>query len=188
MLLALKQCGYCVSARLLDARWLGVPQMRQRLIFIGVREDLRVDPVHPIPLPYFYSAMEAIAGINNSASELKEFDLKPYKMYRWWHRIRPGEGAIDRFNIIKPRLDGPSPTLTAIADVGCASACHPLEARKFTIKELRRLSSFPDDFILTGNYRQQVERIGRAVPPVMMAHIAKVIRNQILLPPSQVSP
>jgi DNA (cytosine-5)-methyltransferase 1 len=36
----LKASGYVVSARLLNAMWFGVPQSRERMIFIGVREDL----------------------------------------------------------------------------------------------------------------------------------------------------
>ncbi|MCZ7641412.1 MAG: DNA cytosine methyltransferase [Verrucomicrobia bacterium] len=36
--------------KVLDAQWLGVPQARQRTIFIGVREDLGKDPVFPKPL------------------------------------------------------------------------------------------------------------------------------------------
>jgi site-specific DNA-cytosine methylase len=60
VLRALKGCGYRVSARLLDAQWLGVPQMRQRIIFVGVREDLRLDPVHPGPLRYRYSVRDAL--------------------------------------------------------------------------------------------------------------------------------
>jgi DNA (cytosine-5)-methyltransferase 1 len=36
----MKTSGYCVTCKLLDAQWLGVPQMRQRVIFVGVREDL----------------------------------------------------------------------------------------------------------------------------------------------------
>ncbi len=40
ILAELKDCGYRVEARLLDARWLGVPQMRERVIFVGVRNDL----------------------------------------------------------------------------------------------------------------------------------------------------
>ena len=39
---------------------LGVPQMRQRIIFVGVREDLAIDPVHPEPLRYRYSVRDAL--------------------------------------------------------------------------------------------------------------------------------
>jgi DNA (cytosine-5)-methyltransferase 1 len=60
VLRALKPSGYRVSARLLDAQWLGVPQMRQRIIFVGVREDLRLEPTHPEPLPYRYSVRDAL--------------------------------------------------------------------------------------------------------------------------------
>jgi DNA (cytosine-5)-methyltransferase 1 len=51
----LKSCGYRVGCRVLNAQWLGVPQARQRTIFIGVREDLGKEPVFPKPLPYRYS-------------------------------------------------------------------------------------------------------------------------------------
>lgn len=54
------------------------------------------------------------------------------------------------------------------------------EKRKFTIPELRRICAFPDDFILTGTYAQQWERLGNAVPPVMMCKIAEVVRESIL--------
>jgi len=36
----LKSSGYHVSARLMNAMYYGVPQSRQRMIFVGVREDL----------------------------------------------------------------------------------------------------------------------------------------------------
>ena len=60
----LKSCGYRVGCKVLDAQWLGVPQMRQRTIFVGVREDLGIDPVHPKPLPYQYSVRDALPWIN----------------------------------------------------------------------------------------------------------------------------
>ena len=56
---------------------------------------------------------------------------------------------------------------------------HPAECRKYTINELKRLTSIPDDFILTGDYSQQYERLARMVPPVMMKHIAEEIRRLI---------
>ena len=67
ILAELKSCDYLVEARLLDAQWLGVPQMRQRLIFVGVRNDLAgkfgAKPEFPRPLPYRYSVMEAIGDL-----------------------------------------------------------------------------------------------------------------------------
>ncbi len=59
----LKACGYKVKAQLLDAQWLGVPQARQRIIFMGVREDLGLEPVFPTPLPYRYSVRDALPNI-----------------------------------------------------------------------------------------------------------------------------
>jgi DNA (cytosine-5)-methyltransferase 1 len=62
-ILAKLKKGYRVEARMLDAQWLGVPQQRQRIIFVGVREDLGIDPAFPVPLPYRYSVREAIPWI-----------------------------------------------------------------------------------------------------------------------------
>ena len=64
---------------------------------------------------------------------------------------------------------------------GKAQPLHPTEKRKFTIAELKRICAFPDDFILTGSYAQQWERLGNSVPPVMMQHIAVAIRDNVLL-------
>ncbi|WBB94202.1 DNA (cytosine-5-)-methyltransferase [Verrucosispora sp. WMMC514] len=60
---ALKAAGYRVGAQLLDAQRLGVPQARQRLIFVGVRDDLGKDPVFPAPLPYRYTVRDALPHI-----------------------------------------------------------------------------------------------------------------------------
>ena len=43
----LKASGYRVSARLLNAMYFNVPQSRERMIFIGVRDDLGIEPSHP---------------------------------------------------------------------------------------------------------------------------------------------
>ena len=47
---ALKECGYRVSCRELNAWWYGVPQTRTRLIWVGIREDLPYEPSHPKPV------------------------------------------------------------------------------------------------------------------------------------------
>ena len=217
ILAALKACGYRVSARLLDAQWLGVPQARQRLIFIGVREDLGGEPVHPKPLPYRYSIRDALpwvsglewhsggiegsrfydvmtdpvqtirAGGGGAQKDYRvtvepETDISRFAIGEEWDRTPFGSKGNDRFFSLKrPHPDEPCLTITAAGGTGSiAGVTHPTEKRKFTIAELRRICGFPDDFLLTGAYAQQWERLGRAVPPVMMKSIAETVRDEIL--------
>ena len=62
----LKACGYNVRVKVLSAQWLGVPQYRNRLIFIGVRNNLNYEPVFPEPLPYFYSMRDALPELSQT--------------------------------------------------------------------------------------------------------------------------
>lgn len=217
----LKDCGYQVECRVLDAQWLGVPQSRQRTIFVGVRDDLGIKPAHPAPLPYRYSVKDALPwidqAIHDTSGQQSQGDITnrpsptvvvtPHlfihkvqckgsdhiaenlapsitgsALSKYWDEIRPGQTHDLRFNLAKPHPDGPSPCITATggSSSGTAGVVHPFEKRKFSIGELKRICGFPDDFILTGSYAQQWERLGRAVPPVMMSHIAATIRDQIL--------
>lgn len=213
ILAELKACGYRVSCKVLDAQWLGVPQARQRTIFVGVREDLGLDPVHPKPLPYRYSVRDALPWINaieeanglNSkglgghrylSADTRSFptiqatrpvkveaetDISRYAIGAEWDKLKPGEGSERYLNLKRTRIDGPSHCISATGGgSGVAGVTHPTEKRKFTIAELKRICGFPDDFILTGTYAQQWERCGRAVPPVMMSHIAATVRDEIL--------
>lgn len=192
ILARLKECGYQVQAQLLDASWLGVPQARQRLIFIGVRNDLGMAPVFPRPIPGRYSAQEAIAsldtptGIDTDPETGDTISMEKYAVGREWARIRPGEKSPKYLNLVRPHPGRPYPTITAKGgDVTAAGPTHWAEPRKLTLAELRRVGGFPDDFVLEGTYEQRWERIGRAVPPVMMAHIAATLRDHILVPVRQ---
>lgn len=183
----LKDCGYIVKAKVLDAQWLGVPQMRQRLIFVGVRKDLGIKPTYPSPLPYWYSVREALPWIVNIRHGKgfgfvePESDISRYAIGREWDTLAPGEKSEKYLNLIKPDPGKPSPCVTQTGgNPTSASVTHPTEKRKFTIAELRRICAFPDDFQLTGSYNQQWERLGRAVPPVMMSYIAGAIRDEVL--------
>lgn len=160
ILQALKECGYNVKAKVLDAQWLGVPQMRQRLIFVGVRNDLNTEPQFPRPLDYFYSVKDACHHVSH-------FDMgRRFGVVEKWDSARSPYQTVG---------DGAS------SGNGLATKVYTEnEARKFTIPELKRICSFPDDFILTGSFSQQWERLGRAVPPIMMYHIAKTVRDEIL--------
>jgi C-5 cytosine-specific DNA methylase len=60
----LQECGYRVSCRILNAKWLGVPQDRARVFIVGMRNDLDLDPPYPAPLPYYFSIRDAIPWID----------------------------------------------------------------------------------------------------------------------------
>ena len=298
----LKDCGYRVEAKLLDAKWLGVPQSRQRLIFMGVRNDLGVRPEWPDPLPYWYSIRDACPWITNGgiakrgfgtlqtepvdsdkpsgtiaahgfssqgihqtlvnpppqratirnwssdqamrpitvqgvdgsqaaehlvnppfdsnyqgpmppgkgqrheltaeeeaqtaadaavweayllanghpAAPPEEFqlvDIRRYAIGREWLRLHPGQSSNKYMNLIRSDADKPVNTVATIGLPGPVAVTHPSEPRKFTIPELRRLCSFPDDFALTGSFAQRWERLGRAVPPLMMRAVGESVRS-----------
>lgn len=69
ILMAMKESGYATRAMLLDAQWLGVPQRRQRVIFIGIRNDLGKRPIFPAPIPWQYTVREACPWIGNDAKQ-----------------------------------------------------------------------------------------------------------------------
>lgn len=163
ILQALKDCGYTVVAKLLDAQWLGVPQMRQRIIFIGVRNDLQVAPAHPKPLSYQYTVKELLPYI-----QALRLSGAPDN---WKSSAQPA-GTFTQ-------SDGARESETAYMSSYMVRDTKGIE-RKYTIDEIRLLSSFPCDFVLTGDFAQQWERIARAVPPVMMEKIAVAIRDNIL--------
>lgn len=67
ILAEMKAAGYRVAVQVLDAQWLGVPQARQRVIFIGFRNDLNLDPAKafPKPLKYRYSVRDALPWLSD---------------------------------------------------------------------------------------------------------------------------
>lgn len=234
---ALQDAGYVVRAAIVDASYLGVPQARQRVIFIGARNDLGVVPQHPKPLPYRYTLGDALddyeviaAQRNYGGRRLKAdtpfgtvttcsndywrldqsitdsetqqlltrewgaetyanlmrvmFDdetathigFSRYAIGPEWQKLIEGQSSDRYFQLVRTSSRRPTPTITATGgSVGAAGPTHPVQPRKFNLRELRRICSFPDDFVLTGTYEQRWERLGRAVPPVMMKHIAQAV-------------
>jgi len=184
ILAALREPGYRVSCRVLDAQWLGVPQMRQRTIFVGVRDDLGHEPAHPAPLSYRYTVGEAVEGL--AAGGAAKW-LKPgTETYRYWLATKPGAPLSDAFfkansrhSFITHKKQSPHRPANAITQ-GTQQLYHWSEPRTLTLQELRRIGGFPDDFELTGDFTQKWERIGRAVPPLMMSRIAGTVATEIL--------
>lgn len=176
-----KSCGYEVQAKLMNASNYYVPQKRQRIIFIGVRKDLGIKPSFPEPSIKKITLGEAFKGIENTESDLREVDIRKYAIYKELIKL-PLYGKSNKYlNLFKESPYETCRTLTATASqIGAASVCH-WDNRKFTIPELKRIATIPDDYIILGsNYNEKAEGLGRLVPPKMMEAIARNIKVKIL--------
>lgn len=82
----LGECGYRVTARVLNAASYGVPQERRRLIFVGVRMDVPGEFVWPAPttpVPHTLRQALAVAG-ESSAEVLAGSSMEGYAVGRTW--------------------------------------------------------------------------------------------------------
>lgn len=180
---ALAAAGYNVDARIVKAHLLGVAQKRERIIFIGIRKDLKQAPIYPKPQQRQSIPRDALEGL----TEPGEYKLlsEGGKIRQVWDLARPGDHfdkALSRltgkpvskyFTHAKISLYQPIPTVTATSQ----TTYHHSEPRSIGIGELKRLSGFEDSFKLTGSFARQWERIGRAVPPPMMKAVALSVRE-----------
>lgn len=186
ILQALKRCGYKVKTRLMDAQYYGVPQRRKRVIFIGVREDLGIEPSHPHPASQPIPLKNALCGLQaplhvlrpkGNAAQLAEC-------------LQPGQDGADLrvmlggkkqdFSLERLAWHKVAPTICKTIRPGQCGLLHPDENRYLSTAELKRIGSFPDDYQLLGSLEEQWARIGNAVPPLLMKAIASHIRDHIL--------
>ena len=176
----LKSLGYNVKCKQMNAMYYGVPQSRQRLIFIGVRTDLNKEPTFPIPSNQTIPVKLALKDIVP-----KTFG-RPLATVAGniWDNIKPGQnGSSFRhgyyFNAIKVNPNHPAPTVPKTC-TGTAAHMHWNERRLLSIEELKAICSFPENWILTNSYEKQYSRLGNAVMPKFMQAIAETIKKDIL--------
>ena len=201
-----EEIGYLIVANVLDSSYFGVPQSRKRCFFIGVREDvaekvginfMTMYQLYPDKNDFRTTLGEAINDVVNEDKEELDYlfdKISPeravgktlMKMPKDPDKVLTGMDYHVKghhFNLKRSSLRKPCPTITAMGNLaGVAGTCHPIEDRKFTIKELKRIMSLPEDFILTGDHKKQSERIGRMVPPLMMKALAESVYNKVLKP------
>lgn len=203
--------GYLVTHHVLNAADYGVPQARERLFFVCVRQDV-ADKVglnflnmetmtRPAPTtPKHIGVKEAIDHVQNDPEEEKELldfvensfqkrfiEMLPFNPSKHLKPSNPEFRNVNPkgscFNMIRPAIQLPSPTLTqAGQQKGVSGVFHYAKNRKFTIQELKILMSIPDDYQLTGTFDQKAERLGRMVAPKMMAALASNVYEKILKP------
>ena len=203
--------GYVVTHHVLNAANYGVPQARERLFFICIRQDI-ADAVGinflnaaSMTLPETITSKhigikDAIQNVQNDLKEEEELlefvqgsfqkkfiELLPFNPDKHLKpsdkRFREKNPKGSCFNMIRPAPHLPSPTLTqAGQQKGVSGVFHYEKNRKLTIEELKILMSMPDDYILTGTFDQKAERLGRMVAPKMMAALATNVYEKILKP------
>jgi DNA (cytosine-5)-methyltransferase 1 len=178
--------GYHVRAYLLNAKFYGVPQDRERVIVLGIRKDLATAGLEapPIVTPRPILLQHAI----------DDLPAEPWRTLgpvnrRIWRNTAYGQAGSDvglvwdsgakstsHFTHVKLNPYRPSPTLTKS---GSPNFLHWREPRSLTIAEAKRIASFPDAYQFEGGFDKQWARIGNSVPPFFMRAIAQHLRGAL---------
>lgn len=182
---SMKMCGYKVVAKVLDAQWLGVPQRRRRVIFVGVRNDLNGTFQFPKPFAYRYSVKDAIEyaelivcnGTENVATDLEHTYNETISAEHSRILCRCGWDAGKRRSLDLPcetvLTSGVGPRALAGTYFARAGETMP---RRFHTNEIKAVCGYPNDFIFKGTESQICARLGNSVPPLMMLQVAKQLK------------
>lgn len=211
-----RSAGYAFDRKVVLAADHGVPQVRQRLLCVGVRADLLDRPpdlwrfewpadTHAGPherrtewdeaLAPHVSAAEALDGLppaqnppepeedieGTHAAALRE--VPPGDNYLF-HTAKRGHPS-PRFRwrtrywsfLLKLHPDRPSPTIQG--QPGPWVGPFHWESRRLRVAEVKRLMTFPDDYIVCGRRRDQQLQLGNAVPPLLAGQVARSLAREL---------
>lgn len=185
----IRELGYTiVEPRILKALQYDVPQKRERLIMIAIRNDLasKVSFKWPDVCPQIRTLHDAFykgelydcdvptsEGQKYPESKAKVMDLVPEggdwrdlpelvarNYMKGSYNLGGGKTGMAR----RLSLDEPSLTLTCAPAQKQTERCHPLETRPLTVREYARIQTFPDDWNFCGSLSAKYKQIGNAVP------------------------
>ena len=143
---------YKIKWKSMNSLYYGVPQKRQRVIIMGVRNDLGKEPKFPL---------------HNSELTYMDEVIKDVDFH--------SRGQFDKK--LKKVTNNFSYTITKTPSMFFVSNG---KKRKPSIDELKVLSSFPIDFKLKGSYSQKWGMIGNCVPPKLTERLGEIITSKIL--------
>jgi DNA (cytosine-5)-methyltransferase 1 len=182
--------GYKLKIFLVNFANFGVPQIRERVLFIGVRKDIKIDFVPPpkthSPENWITSEI-ALKDIpkdcpNNTLMKVSSEVVERLKLIPEGGNFEAVKGT--KYEVkglmsnIYRRLDRKKPAYTIIASGGGGTwGYHYEEPRPLTNRERARLQGFPDDFVFKGSNIEVRRQIGNAVPPVGIYPFAKRIQE-----------
>jgi len=170
-----EELGYLVKYRVLNAADYGVPQTRQRVFIVGVRNDVEWEYHFPEPthdkdckdgLVKWISVAEALKDIPDPDLENDLFN-HTYSKYKLNINGYIGHRLLDP--------NKPAPTVTARGDSkgGVVIHPHPNGKRRMSCRELATVQSFPLDYEFVGNNSSVYRQIGNAVPPILACAVAE---------------
>lgn len=194
---AFQEVGYKLSYRLLDAADYGVPQNRERLILVGIKESHFKFPspthgVDSINQLEYYTAGEALKnlpqknieyeGLNGRFGHLLE-EIPPGLNYSYFTdrmgHPNPVFAWRSKFSDFLYKADPDLPIRTLKASGGQYTGPFHWESRPFTIQELKRLQTFPDNYDIVGGKGIAAKQIGNSVPPQFARILALSVLNQV---------
>lgn len=186
--------AYVVKHKVLTATEYGVPQKRQRVFIIGIRNDFDADKFSfPTPIPQNQRRVlrdvlfnvPPSPGVQYSSAKKRIMafippggcwvDLSPELQMEYMGakmlQSRGGKRGVAR----RMSYDEACLTLTTSPSQKQTERCHPAETRPFTVREYARIQSFPDSYEFHGAVGSQYKQIGNAVPPLLACAVGKQI-------------
>jgi len=191
--------GYDLNAVVIDAADYGVPQHRERLFMVGSRGAHFEFPMPTVgpdsdtgkPL---VSVLDAIGDLQSKNErygkglgglyghllpEVPEGLNYAFFTAEMGHP-EPVFAWRSKFHDLLYKVNKNTPCRTIKANPGKFTGPFHWKNRHFTISELKRLQTFPDDYELVGSYSQVLEQIGNSVPPRLAMVLAESIKEQLL--------
>ena len=180
--------GYTIQYKVLNACYYGVGQKRERLIMVGIRNDLidMTEFTYPEADDKWTTLREALKdcpiseGQSFSENKRKVMELVPpggcwvdlpEDVAKKYMGKSYYSGGGRRGMARRIAWDEPCLTLTTSPSQKQTERCHPDETRPFTVREYARIQSFPDDWEFQGTISEQYKQIGNAVPVEMARRV-----------------
>ena len=179
--------GYNVEYKLLNSANYGVPQLRERVIFIAVRNDLKLNITFPeethskndLDKKKWVSVKDAIDDLKLKEEDKSLSHIFTKHSHSFIEKIKNtecGKPVNPKYSESNFKCNPNLPSNTVKENHG-AVFVHYENNRSMTPRELARLQSFPDNFIFKGTKSSILKQLGNAVPCLLSECIAKNIIN-----------
>lgn len=192
------EAGYKLYYRIIDAADFGVPQHRERLIIVGLKNGgfrfpRPVNGCDSVNQEPFYSAGRAVSGLELTEEEKRTGisgrfgslidDIPPGLNYSFYTKElghpHPVFAWRSKFSDFMYKADPEAPVRTIKAQGGQYTGPLHWDTRYFALSEFKRLQTFPDDYMISGVKQVAVHQIGNSVPPQLARMMALAIRIQV---------